>query len=93
MKHLAKSRATDREAQLVALQESIDRISQFVQAQGMLAQDPAAAVTLCQQLLQQAPEQVVRACAAAAPSHSPSPACTGPRAALVQLRCLSLPHC
>lgn len=80
IKHLAKSRATDREAQLVALQDSTDRISQFVQAQGLLAQDPAAAVTLCQQLLQQAPEQVVRACV------------RRPATALVQLLCLSLPY-
>lgn len=58
-KHLAKSRATDREAQLAVLQESVDRISRFVQAHSLMAQDPAAAVALCQQLLQEAPEQPV----------------------------------
>lgn len=60
-KHLAKSRATDREAQAAALQEASDRISRFVQAQSLLAQDPAAAMALSQQLLQEAPEQLVSA--------------------------------
>lgn len=59
-KHLAKSRATDREAQVAALQEASDRISRFVQANSLMVQDPAAGVTLCQQLLQEAPEQMVR---------------------------------
>lgn len=57
-KHLAKSRSPE-SAQLAALQEASDRISRFVQAQGLIVQDPAAAVSLCQQLLQEAPEQVV----------------------------------
>lgn len=60
-KHLAKSRATDREEQVAALQEASDRISRFVQAHSLMDQDPAAAVMLCQQLLQEAPEQLVRA--------------------------------
>jgi hypothetical protein len=60
-KHLAKSRTTDREAQVAALQEASDRISRFVQAHSLLDQDPAAAVMLCQQLLQEAPEQLVSA--------------------------------
>jgi hypothetical protein len=57
-KHLAKSRTADT-AQLAALQEASDRISRFVQAHSLIEQDPAAAVSLCQQLLQEAPEQVV----------------------------------
>jgi hypothetical protein len=57
--HLAKSRATDREAQVAAVQEASDRISRLVQAHSLMVQDPAAAVTLCQQLLQEAPEQLV----------------------------------
>lgn len=60
-KHLAKSRTTDREAQVAALQEASDRISRFVQAHSLIDQDPAAAVALCQQLLQEAPEQLVSA--------------------------------
>jgi hypothetical protein len=58
-KHLAKSRATDREAQVAAVQEASDRISRFVQAHSLMVQDPAAAVALCQHLLQEAPEQLV----------------------------------
>lgn len=61
-KHLAKSRATDREDQIAAMQEAANRISRFVQAQGLMAADPAAAVALCQNLLQEAPEQMVSAC-------------------------------
>jgi hypothetical protein len=57
--HLTKSRATDREAQVAAVQEASDRISRLVQAHSLMVQDPAAAVTLCQRLLQEAPEQLV----------------------------------
>ena len=57
-KHLAKSRSPE-SAQLAALQEASDRISRFVQAHSLIVQDPAAAVSLCQQLLQEVPEQVV----------------------------------
>jgi hypothetical protein len=58
-KHLAKSRSTDREAQVATLQESCERMGRFVQAQACLAQDPATAVAICQQLLQEAPQHVV----------------------------------
>lgn len=59
-KHLAKGTATDKATQLGALEESSDRIGRFMEAQHLLLQDPAAAVTICQQLLQEAPEQLVR---------------------------------
>jgi hypothetical protein len=62
-KHLGRSTSTDREAQVAALQESCERMSRFVQAQACLVQDPATAVAICQQLLQEAPEHVVSACA------------------------------
>lgn len=79
-KHLAKGRTTDREAQVAALQEASDRISRFVQAHSLMDQDPAAAVALCQQLLQEAPEQLVSAvsstswcCLQVVEGHSTSP--------------------
>lgn len=66
-KHLGKSRATDREAQVAVLQESCERMSRFAQAQACLAQDPATAVAICQQLLQEAPEHVVSVCVQLSP--------------------------
>ncbi|WIA30074.1 hypothetical protein OEZ86_000169 [Tetradesmus obliquus] len=56
-KHLAKSRVTDREAQMAALDARIQRIQRFCAARDMLPSDPAGAVTICQQLLQELPDQ------------------------------------
>jgi hypothetical protein len=58
-KHLAKSRVTDREAQMEALDARMQRIQRFCAARDMLPSDPAGAVTICQQLLQELPDQQV----------------------------------
>lgn len=58
-KHLTKCRASDRDAQLAALKGATDRVARFVHAQALMSQDPAAAVVICQQLLQEAPQQQV----------------------------------
>jgi hypothetical protein len=59
-KHLAKSRATDREEQMAALDARMQRIQRICAARDMLPSDPAGAVTICQQLLQELPDQQVR---------------------------------
>eukprot|EP00879_Flechtneria_rotunda_P011811 GHRR01012338.1.p1 GENE.GHRR01012338.1~~GHRR01012338.1.p1 ORF type:complete len:1377 (+),score=585.08 GHRR01012338.1:1099-5229(+) len=56
-KHLANSCASDRETQLAALEQHTQRISRFSSACSMLANDPAEAVNICQQLLQEVPNQ------------------------------------
>jgi hypothetical protein len=58
-KHLAKSRASDREVQMEALDVRMQRIQRFCAARDMLPSDPAGAVTICQQLLQELPDQQV----------------------------------
>lgn len=52
-KHLARSRASDRETQMMLLEQRCDRVSRFTTAQNMLTADPAGAVTILQQLLQE----------------------------------------
>lgn len=56
---MSRSRASDRETKIRVLDEHGDRIRRFNAAQDMLAADPAGAVTICQQLLQDTPEQQV----------------------------------
>lgn len=61
-KHLSRSRASDRETQMAVLEQHCERIRRFNSAQDMLAADPAGAVTIFKQLLQEVPEQQVRGC-------------------------------
>jgi hypothetical protein len=45
---------------MAALDARMQRIQRFCAARDMLPSDPAGAVTICQQLLQELPDQQVR---------------------------------